>query len=463
MSRKEESDEVLLPPGAVVDDKYEIISKIGQGGMGIVYKARDPVKRDVALKMLTHVDHETLQRFRREALALSAVKHRAVVRIDAFGESPLGPYLVLEYVAGKDLGAVARSPLPIEEAVDLTLAICGGVSACHAAQVVHRDLKPSNIRVKNATLWSERVKILDFGLALQCDSALFKANQARITSLGSVPGTPRYIAPELLRHEAATPQCDQYGIGCLLYLLLTARAPFHDLEGDELRQAILHGDYPAIRMLRSAIPPELQAAIARALALNPDERFPSVNHFALEIVSCATPSLKATCARYFSNAQQVYRRLVERLPTFPSPPPTRPSSRLQAPPVASPVQQRAPMIVTPLVETPTPQIQPAYADAGPARAPSQPPEATEAFLPEASPADAGPGFPKGVRRHGRARDYSILFVFVCGAVLGAAFTVGGFICVSAYQRRTACCACPNPPGPGLGSAAAAEKPEYGGR
>ena len=126
------ADDSVLPPGEIIDGKYEILSKIGQGGMGVVYKARDTIKREVALKMLTHVDEKTLQRFQLEALALGKVQHRGVIRVDAFGNSSQGPYLVVEYVAGRDLSSVAKFPLPLEEAIDLTLAICSGVSACHA-------------------------------------------------------------------------------------------------------------------------------------------------------------------------------------------------------------------------------------------------------------------------------------------------------------------------------------------
>jgi serine/threonine protein kinase len=443
MPRPSDSDDVLLPPGEVIDGKYEIISKIGQGGMGVVYKARDTVKREVALKMLTHVDEKTLQRFRLEALALGKVQHRGVIRVDAFGNSSQGPYLVVEYVAGRDLSSVAKFPLPLEEAVDLTLAICSGVSACHAVKVVHRDLKPSNVRVRNVSRWSERVKILDFGLALDFDSPIRKAAATRITHLGEIPGTLRYIAPELLRHQTATPQCDQYAIGSMAYLMLTGRAPFHDLDGDELITAILHGDYVAIRMLRSGLPTDLQSAITRSLALDPTERFETVNDFALALVPYATPSLQKSHTRSFGNAQHIDRRLIEPVSSL-LPPSPAPLSAANIAPIGPSVP-----ILTPLPEpirgTP-PKVSrrrepsdrpPAAVAIAPVASPPLPSPAPQVAVASRPPPLPSPEPPRTGRKSKSARDYDILFVFICGAGCGAAFTVGAFICFLLYQHHTA--------------------------
>jgi serine/threonine-protein kinase len=417
--------------------------------------------------MLTHVDEKTLQRFRLEALALGKVQHRGVIRVDAFGNSSHGPYLVVEYVAGRDLSSVAKFPLPLEEAVDLTLAICSGVSACHAVKVVHRDLKPSNVRIRNVSRWSERVKILDFGLALDFDSPIRKAAATRITHLGEIPGTPRYIAPELLRHQTATPQCDQYAIGSMAYLMLTGRAPFHDLEGDELITAILHGDYVAIRMLRSGLPTDLQSAITRSLALDQAKRFESINDFALALVPHATPSLQKSHTRYFGNAQHIDRRLIEPVSSLvpPSPAPLSAAniaslsavpivaSRSSPPPLSSPPSV-APIgpgvpILTPLPDpirrTPPkgsiaqkpsdlPPAAVAIAPTTPPRLPSPAPQVAVGSRPPPLPS---PEPPRTGRKSKSARPYDILFVFICGAGCGAAFTVGAFICFLIYQHHAA--------------------------
>src|ERR1039457_650461 len=466
MPRDLNFDDVALPAGEVIDGKYEIISKIGQGGMGVVYKARDTVKREVALKMLTHVDEKTLQRFRLEALALGKVQHRGVIRVDAFGNSSHGPYLVVEYVAGRDLSSVAKFPLPLEEAIDLTLAICSGVSACHAVKVVHRDLKPSNVRIRNVSRWSERVKILDFGLALDFDSPIRKAAATRITHLGEIPGTLRYIAPELLRHQTATPQCDQYAIGSMAYLMLTGRAPFHDLDGDELITALLPGAYVALRMLRSGLPTDLQAAITRSLALDPMERFETVNDFALALVPYATPSLQKSHTRYFGNAQHIDRRLIEPVSSLlpPSPAPLSPANiaPMSAVPIVAPLSSPVPSsppsvapiapavpILTPLPEpirrTP-PKVSigrqssdpaPAAVDPAPAHPPRLPSPAPQVAVASRPPPLPSPEPPRTGRKSKSARPYDILFVFICGAICGAAFTVGAFICFLLYQHHTA--------------------------
>lgn len=452
MNRTLNLDDVVLPPGELIDGKYEIISKIGQGGMGVLYKALDPMKREVAVKFLTHVDQETIQRFHREALALGSVKHRAVLRVDAFGECHAGPYLVVEYVAGRDLGSVAKVPLPVEEAVDLTLAICSGVAACHDVPIIHRDLKPSNIRVKNVTRWADKVKILDFGLAIPFDSPIAKSFQMRITNVGAVPGTPRYIAPELLCHEQPTPACDQYGIVSMLYLMLAGRPPYSELEGDQLLAAIMHGDYVALHLLRSGIPAKLHEAIARGLALAPGDRFSSVNDFALEIAPFATPSLQAIYTRYFANSKSVDRRLVEPVSAFRKPaavvlPPSvpRPPSVMGEIPVA-PVAR----IVGPLVEErPSPRATPPRVPSPPplpqavppSRIPSPPPQVSDPGADLREPALAGPARENlpGIRKRKVDRDYHILFVFICGAVLGACLTIGAFICLLLYEHHAGFC------------------------
>lgn len=389
--------------------------------MGVVYKARSlTIKRDVAVKMLTHVDEETIERFSREAAAMGQINHTAVVRIDDFGDSgKWGPYLAMAYVPGRDLGAlVERGPVEVHEAVDLTLAICSGVSACHIHSIIHRDLKPTNVRVTDKTDWKERVKVLDFGLALPFDSPILKAYQTRITHVGAIPGTPRYIAPELLRHQQPTPACDQYGIASLLYLLLTGRAPFDHVDGDALIAAILHGDYVALRLISPETPPALSHAVARGLNVDPEQRFPSVDDFALAILPEASPQLRNVWTRYFANAKRpIDRRLVEPVSAY------RPHR--QQIPVAPVV---APMAEAPRRDRPSPV--PGAPDQGPKRVPTPP-----AFPAPSAPA---PQPPSRRLRSFRKLDFQMLFVFICGIALGCALTIAGFICFVLYQSY----ACP---------------------
>jgi len=461
-------DDIVLSPGEVINGKYEIISKIGQGGMGVVYKARSlAINRDVAIKMLTHVDEETIQRFQREANSLASIKHRAIICAHDFGDSgKWGPYLVLTYHRGRDLRAVAKTSPSIQEAVDLTLAICSGISACHACSIIHRDLKPSNILVTNSTSWQERVKILDFGLALPFDSPILKAYQTRITHVGMVPGTPRYIAPELLRRQQPTQQCDQYGIASLLYLLLAGQSPFEDLEGDELLHAIIHGNYSPLHVLRPEISENLKAAVFRALHLDPNQRFPNVDDFALAIVEDASTNLRNSFTRYFINAKRpIDRRLIEPVSAYH--PTGLPERRSASPVILAPMAdpsgfpQNAKNIV-PLPEppqsrrtspaTPLPGIvesahvpamdDPPHSSSPPPPFTTGPASATPSL--ETHPLPSEPLAAQSLRRRRLQTENNAIFLLLCGAALGSALTIGAFICFLLYQTHSSRCA-PSPP------------------
>jgi serine/threonine-protein kinase len=409
-------DDVILNTGEVIDGKYEIISKLGQGGLGVVYKARAlSLGRDVAIKMLSHLDEETLKRFSLEAKSLARFKHPAVVRIDDFGSSEKwGPYLVVAYIPGRDLGAVAQSPLPIEEAVSLTLAICSGVSACHIRSIVHRDLKPSSIRVTNETSWLERVKILDFGLALPFDSPIVKAHQTRISQFGPVDGVSRYIAPEFLRREKPTNHCDQYSIAALLYLLLTGHPPFEAFDGDALVRAIVLGQNLPPRALRPDLPVGLEAAMLRALDTDPHQRFPSVNELALAILPFGPPNLKTKGTRYFTNANgPIDRRLIEPVSAYGQ------GSKPDLPPRAPKDFEPLPALVSP--SAPVPALPPVV---------SQPME-------------------KSLRRPPGSRwlDSNAVVLFTLGAALGSAIATIIFVAFLTYRQQPPEPCSPGPPFP----------------
>jgi serine/threonine-protein kinase len=308
-------DDVILNPGEVIcDGRYEILNMLGQGGMGVVYKARSlSLKRDVAIKMLTHIDDAMKTRFSREAELLAKINHPAVVKLHDFIKAGAqGPLLVMEYVQGRDLSSVLHAPMEISEAVDLILGICSGVQTCHKLGIVHRDLKPSNIRLTEGNDWRARVKILDFGIAIPYDSPVLKARQARITQMGVVPGTPCFTAPELIKHEQPSDKCDQYGVALLLYMALTGREPFSSPDNKDLIQAILRGNYIAPRFFRPEIAAELERVIVRALNVDPNARFPSVVALALALLPFASAKANEHWTHYFTKAMRpVSRRLLE--------------------------------------------------------------------------------------------------------------------------------------------------------
>lgn len=438
MPAKANHDEVSLRPGEVIDGKYEILSKIGQGRMGVVYRAHAiALNREAAIKMLTHVDEHTIAGFHREAATMGQINHRAVVRVDDFGDAgKWGPYLAMAYVPGRDLATFAkRQPISIQEAVDIALAICSGVSACHLQSIVHRDLKPSNVRVTDQRDWQDRVKILDFGLALPFESPRLKPHQTLLTRLDDADEGAHYVPPELLQRQPATRQCDQYGIAALLYLLLSGRAPFHELRGDRLQRAILDGEYVGLHLVRPETPRALRAAITCGLQVDPSRRFPTVDDFALALLPEASPHLKSVWTRYFSNAKgPINRRLIEPVSAY-RPAPDRHPPRQGGTPVA------------------------ALAGVVPA---STLPEPAAAAVTAEAPADGLSAstislevVPSGERAARNSRDLHTVFVLLCGIAVGAAVTVGAFICFLLYQRQANPCL---PPAPATELSTAKETP-----
>jgi hypothetical protein len=182
---------------------------------------------------------------------------------------------------------------------------------CHHFGIVHRDIKPSNIRVTEDPDRRQTVKILDFGIAIPYNSPIHKAHIARITQTGTVPGTPCFAAPEVLRGQPATEQCDQYGIGIIFYMLLTGKELFPRLYDRDLIESILHGHFVRPRRLRPEIPAELEAVMLRALHVDPKMRFPSVIELALALVPFTNEKSTGYWRRYFTNAlRPVPRRLL---------------------------------------------------------------------------------------------------------------------------------------------------------
>jgi serine/threonine-protein kinase len=260
-------------------DRYELHELVGEGGMGAVYRAIDSrlgrtvaVKTVVAQRSDASQANELRQRFMREALAASRVEHRNVVQVIDFGVTEDGtPYLVMEYLRGRDLGVLlrkAKEPLAIDYVADVMLCVCAALRACHQQGVVHRDLKPSNIFLADTDTGPE-IKVLDFGVS--------KAPVAGdLTQEGQILGTPQYLSPEQVNGKVG-PSSDQYALGVLLYVCLTKKLPFEEHQNLSLLRAIEVGRFPGPRAHRPEIPAELEAIILRAMHADPARRFESVH------------------------------------------------------------------------------------------------------------------------------------------------------------------------------------------
>jgi len=404
-----DADETQLAPGEVIDARYEIICRIGRGRMGVVYRARSlALERDAAIKMLTHANRNALDGFLRSAASMGQVRHRAIVRIDDFGNTDRwGPYLAMAYVSGTDLASFASTNrLSVQQAVDLTLAICSGVSACHLQSIVHGDLKPSNVRVTRSGQWQDRVKILDFGLALPVNPVVSDSGHHRITRTAESSDAIRFLAPELLRNEPPSQQGDQYAIASLLYLLLAGQAPFRAVDGQDLVRAILEGDHASLRSTRPDAPAPLQSAVAIGMDTDPERRYPTVDDFALAILSHASPTLKHLWNRYFARAKVVVdRRLIEPVSTLQRANPARGMGTV--------VKIAAPMITGRLDNEKAPK-----------------PENERRPLSRSKP--TSPALAPSSRRR---TDLRTLLVFSLGALLGAALATGVFLSIFMYQRH----------------------------
>jgi Tol biopolymer transport system component len=273
---------------------YEVVAPLGAGGMGEVYRARDPrLGRDVAVKILPEAlagEPERLLRFEREARAASALNHPNIVTVHEFGCHGETRYLVTELLEGEPLRAtLERGALPLARALGYAVQLARGLSIAHDKGIVHRDLKPENLFVTR----DGRIKILDFGLALPLEGEPGGAQSEAATALtlaGTVIGTASYMAPEQVRGEPTDPRSDCFAFGCVLYELLAGRRAFARPSAAETMAAVLKEDPPPLTELRPDVPATLVQVVERCLAKSPAERCASGREllFALEIAGLAS-------------------------------------------------------------------------------------------------------------------------------------------------------------------------------
>jgi Tol biopolymer transport system component len=292
---------MAIVPGARLDH-YEIISPLGAGGMGEVYRARDTrLNREVAIKILPASfanDADRLRRFEREALATSALNHPNILTVYDIGKasSELGgaPYIVEELLEGEELRTqLKEGAIPPRNAIEYARQIADGLAAAHAKGIVHRDLKPENLFVTA----DGRIKILDFGLAkLRPQHAMNADSQAptqrRITDPGTVMGTVGYMSPEQVRGQEADHRSDIFSFGVILYEMLSGRRTFGGESAIEVMNAILKDDPPELGETNAKISPALDKIVRRCLEKKPDHRFHSAHDlgFALEALSLSGSS-----------------------------------------------------------------------------------------------------------------------------------------------------------------------------
>jgi len=268
--------------GELIAERYELEELVGAGGMSSVYRAHDALlERHVALKvmheqLLTDGDH--VERFRREARLAAQLSHPNIVTVIDRGEQEDRQFIVFEYVEGENLKSliVREAPLPEREAVELALQIAEGLAFAHAHGLVHRDVKPQNVLLTE----DGRAKVTDFGIARSL------AVHQGLTQTGTVMGTSDYISPEQARGGPVDACSDIYSLGAVLYELLTGEVPFPGENFVSVAMRHLNEPAPSVRGQRPDISPRLDAATLRAMAKDPDDRFPSMDAFAAELRAC---------------------------------------------------------------------------------------------------------------------------------------------------------------------------------
>jgi eukaryotic-like serine/threonine-protein kinase len=250
-------------------NRYELGPSLGTGGMATVVAGHDQVlDRPVAIKLLgRHQPPDARARLLREARAAARLHHPNVVAIYDTGEHDGQPFIVMELVRGHTLADElrARGRLDLEEAVGITLGILDGLAVAHTAGIVHRDVKPGNVLLPDAG----GVKLSDFGIAKAYEDAA-----AGLTATGTVLGTPNYLAPELITGGTAGPGSDVYGVGCVLFELLTGRPPYSGESSVSIAYAHVHQPVPDVTDLRPEVPADLATVVATAMAKDPAARYP---------------------------------------------------------------------------------------------------------------------------------------------------------------------------------------------
>src|SRR6478735_953346 len=268
--------------GKVVAGRYRLEARLGEGGMGVVYRARHVlIERVVALKLIrpdlrgeTHLRAWML----REARAANRVDHAHIIDIHDIGETEDGElYLVMEYLVGTALASeLARGPMSLSRGVDILEQMCAALARAHDLGVVHRDLKSDNILLTVRGGRKDFVKILDFGLA-------GLARDPRLAPKGAVFGTPEYMSPEQARGEEAGPQSDLYAIGVLFFEMLTGQLPFRSNDRETLLEMQRTAVAPRPRTIKSDVQPQAESIVIKLLEKERRKRFQDAHHLHEEL------------------------------------------------------------------------------------------------------------------------------------------------------------------------------------
>ncbi|MGA8152314.1 MAG: protein kinase [Terriglobales bacterium] len=280
--------------------KYEILSILGRGGMGVVYKATDPrLDRMVAIKMMTvgyAEDPELLKRFYREAQSTASLQHPNIVTVYDTGDQDGSPYLVMEFLEGESLDSIltSRRLLTAAEKVHYVIEACRGLSYAHGRGIVHRDIKPGNIMV----LKDGSAKLVDFGIAHVASNTL--------TRTGQIMGSVNYMSPEQIHGRSVDARTDIFSLGVVLYQLFTNSLPFEGDSSASTLLKIIHEPPPPMAQFLVGHPKELETIILRALAKNRDERYQTADEMALDLLQVYEQLKQDLVSRHLQEAEEAW-------------------------------------------------------------------------------------------------------------------------------------------------------------
>ncbi len=275
----------MFNKGQRINDRYEIIRLIGEGGMANVYLAYDTIlERNVAVKVLRGDladDEKFVRRFQREALSASSLSHPNIVEMYDVGEDDGNFYIVMEYIDGKTLKQLIkkRGHLTSSEAVDIMCQLTEGLACAHDSYIIHRDIKPQNIMV----LEDGMIKITDFGVAVA-------VNASDLTQTNSVMGSVHYLPPEQAAGKGSTIKSDIYSLGIVLYEMLAGTMPFRGETAVEIALKHIKNPMPSIRKVNPKVPQSLENIILKATAKNPKNRYNNVRELYDDLKTCLNKS-----------------------------------------------------------------------------------------------------------------------------------------------------------------------------
>jgi hypothetical protein len=307
----------------IFNDRYQLVKKIGEGGLAEVYQAQDmALGRMVAVKVLRPQytrDSNFLVNFHREAQNAARLSDSYIVAVYDFGQDKGRPYIVMEWVAGSDLRTLIseQGSLPIDQAVTYAIQICSAVGTAHRAGIVHGDLKPGNILINP----NNQAKVTDFGLARALGESTMEEGEV-------VWGTPAYFAPEQASGDQALPATDVYAIGIILYEMLTGRVPFVGVDDQDVARKQLYEAHIPVDRIDPKIPEPLARIVDAAMAKNPNERFLTADHLREALIMYKQGGLSTTSQTPISSVVGSPLRgvgyPVSTMPPPPPPPPPRP-------------------------------------------------------------------------------------------------------------------------------------------